>query len=267
MIPVLFSVMGIFPIMMNVLQFWLIDSIVKASAHPAAVALPDDATDDLQPENEPLFQLSDDEDEEDEGNGGRIRQVHDVENPRPPLDRSQSRPSERELSPLNEHKLRSTSKQPSASGSSTLQSNVVDSSTAESEAMDIHAYPPSNTVTPQSSVSSHRASSSRGSSRARRSPPPPLALRPRSPAPLAINETPQIPSAAGEAHHHHQHQHHEVNEKEWEAWDDNEEDWADRVGEEDWTGRRIEGRKATVDNVWALQHTPSYTGPIIRAGS
>ena len=103
--------MGIFPIIMNVLQFWLIDSIVKASAHHAAVALPDDATDDLTPEDEPLFQLSDDEGDGDEGDAPRI---HDVENPRP-LDRSQSRPSERELSPLNVTKsLLSSSKQPSA---------------------------------------------------------------------------------------------------------------------------------------------------------
>lgn len=28
------------------------------------------------------------------------------------------------------------------------------------------------------------------------------------------------------------------------------EDWADRVGEEDWTGRRIEAKKGEVERVW-----------------
>lgn len=53
------SVMGIFPILMNIIQFWLIDSIVKASSM-AAVAL------DIEHgahDSEPLFQGgSDDED-------------------------------------------------------------------------------------------------------------------------------------------------------------------------------------------------------------
>lgn len=245
--------MGIFPIMMNILQFWLIDSIVKASTHSTSVALPDDATEDLDPENEPLFHASDTEDDEDSS----TRQgVHDVENP-PPLARLQSRPSERELSPLNESKLRSSSMPSSASGSNSPHPKTTQ---AGSQPIEFHAYPPSNTTTPESSLSSHYASSSRGSSRSKRSPPPPLALHPRSPAPIAINSSPRISPVIP----------HRINdsldEKRWEAWDENTDDWADRVGEEDWTGKRIENKKATVDNVWA-QHTPLHSVPMVRAGS
>ena len=40
-------------------------------------------------------------------------------------------------------------------------------------------------------------------------------------------------------------------EKDWAAWDDaHGDDWADQVGQEDWTGRRIDARKAAVHNVW-----------------
>ncbi|KAF9034972.1 hypothetical protein BDZ89DRAFT_495987 [Hymenopellis radicata] len=54
--------MGIFPIVMNVLQFWLIDSIVKAS-EPSTLSLDTDAHDGL--DREPLFGVpSDDEDDD-----------------------------------------------------------------------------------------------------------------------------------------------------------------------------------------------------------
>ncbi|KAJ3516143.1 hypothetical protein NLJ89_g1303 [Agrocybe chaxingu] len=55
-------VMGIFPIMMNILQFWLIDSIVKASA-ATGVAL--DVERDAQQDREPLFQAGSDDDDGD----------------------------------------------------------------------------------------------------------------------------------------------------------------------------------------------------------
>jgi len=59
------SVMGIFPIIMNVLQFWLIDSIVKASGN-SFVEL-DDNNPELQvtQDREPLFRVPEDEDEDD----------------------------------------------------------------------------------------------------------------------------------------------------------------------------------------------------------
>jgi hypothetical protein len=67
--------MGIFPIVMNVLQFWLIDSIVKASSGP--VALEPDAEDPMHPDNEPLFNASDDEDDDHRPRRGDIEsQLH-----------------------------------------------------------------------------------------------------------------------------------------------------------------------------------------------
>jgi len=58
---VLHSVMGIFPIIMNIVQFWLIDSIVKASTI-AYTAL--DVESGPGPDAEPLFDASDDEDDD-----------------------------------------------------------------------------------------------------------------------------------------------------------------------------------------------------------
>ncbi|VDC02102.1 unnamed protein product [Peniophora sp. CBMAI 1063] len=55
--------MGIFPIIMNVLQFWLIDSIVKASTLPPSTPAPRSP---LHPEHEPLFQDPDSESEDDD---------------------------------------------------------------------------------------------------------------------------------------------------------------------------------------------------------
>lgn len=49
------SVMGIFPILMNIIQFWLIDSIVKASSM-AAVTL--DIEQSAREDHEPLFEAS-----------------------------------------------------------------------------------------------------------------------------------------------------------------------------------------------------------------
>ena len=70
--------MGIFPIMMNILQFWLIDSIVKSSP-AASVALPtvtprSSADGEHEHEHEPLFRASSD-DEDDEGADPRLALV------------------------------------------------------------------------------------------------------------------------------------------------------------------------------------------------
>lgn len=53
--------MGVFPILMNVLQFWLIDSIVKASTLPPSTPAPRSP---LHHEHEPLFQDPDSDDED-----------------------------------------------------------------------------------------------------------------------------------------------------------------------------------------------------------
>ena len=72
------SVMGIFPIIMNVLQFWLIDSIVKASGN-SSVELDDNSPELYVPQDrEPLFRVPEDEDEDDyrpsDIENGRARQ-------------------------------------------------------------------------------------------------------------------------------------------------------------------------------------------------
>jgi len=74
--------MGLFPIIMNILQFWLIDSIVKA--HTPPLALTDDSS-RLSGDREQLFQ-ADDSDEEDEtvDESGSTHSKYDVENPEPP---------------------------------------------------------------------------------------------------------------------------------------------------------------------------------------
>lgn len=56
------SVMGVFPMIMNIVQFWLIDSIVKASTNSIAVLSASSRNSDSQ-DREPLFNSSDDEDE------------------------------------------------------------------------------------------------------------------------------------------------------------------------------------------------------------
>ncbi|TFK25940.1 hypothetical protein FA15DRAFT_667932 [Coprinopsis marcescibilis] len=66
-------VMGIFPIAMNILQFWLIDSIVKGTTSEPALAL-DTANPLDDPDREPLFNASDDEDDT------SLRRPRDLEN-------------------------------------------------------------------------------------------------------------------------------------------------------------------------------------------
>ncbi|KAF7355681.1 hypothetical protein MSAN_01485900 [Mycena sanguinolenta] len=110
-------VMGIFPIIMNILQFWLIDSIVKASG----VALDPDAPDPL--DREPLFHDPDDEDDE----GINVHAQTDIESHPRPVTRSLSPDSDRSLS---SDKLR-TLMEPKLSGSR-----------SPGETVDMHAYPP-----------------------------------------------------------------------------------------------------------------------------
>jgi len=77
-------VMGLFPIIMNVLQFWLIDSIVKA--HTPPLSLTDDSSrfGADEGDREQLFQ-ADGSDEEDEtvDEPGSTPPKYDIENPEP----------------------------------------------------------------------------------------------------------------------------------------------------------------------------------------
>lgn len=71
-------VMGIFPIIMNVLQFWLIDSIVKASA---AIQLGHSADDSIR---HPLFRDPNNESDDDDGNDDHFVRRRDIESPPTP---------------------------------------------------------------------------------------------------------------------------------------------------------------------------------------
>ncbi|KAN0097100.1 vacuolar membrane domain containing protein [Tylopilus felleus] len=55
-------VMGVFPMIMNVVQFWLIDSIVKASTSPIAIRSTTPRNSDSQ-DRQPLFSSNDDDDD------------------------------------------------------------------------------------------------------------------------------------------------------------------------------------------------------------
>ena len=243
--------MGIFPIIMNVLQFWLIDSIVKAGAYNASVALPsDDLEHSVDPDEEPLFRASTDDDDDEPHR-------HDIEDPRP-IPRSTSRSRSRD-SRADESKTSSIGTSPTATASGSI-------TPKGSQAIAMHAYPPSlasSSTSPASSWSpSTRANSVSPHNNWRRSPPPPLNFQPRSPAPVAVNSaassvvpshpSQEDPSNGGDVH----------NAKEWVAWEEAD-DWADRVGEEDWTGNRMAARKAALRDAW-INHTPN---PSVRIAS
>ncbi|THH12270.1 hypothetical protein EW145_g114 [Phellinidium pouzarii] len=149
-------VMGLFPIVTNVLQFWLIDSIVKATAYQDT-SVPRHSAD-----CEPLFNALASDDDEDDGRPAPS-QGYDIENPMP----SRSRP----------HSVSSgkTSGEEQKDFSSRASSNE----TEERE----HAYPPHASTSPSSSILSERCSHARSSiCKRRRSPPPPLQLCPQSTA-------------------------------------------------------------------------------------
>ncbi|CAL1700369.1 unnamed protein product [Somion occarium] len=212
--------MGLFPIFMNVVQFWLIDSIVKANAQNTSLALPSDTPRSSLGEEEPLFQV----DSDDEDDGEAANRPHDIENP-PLHTRSLSRGSGRRSRSTDERKLSATSTAISSGSSSPSPKDTE----LDNQAIALHAYPPngSASTSPVSSSSSRVSSTSPNPKRRRRSPPPPLHLQPRSPPPPAVNVTPDIhdqapPDVKGT---------NTRDEKEW-AWDDETvDDWED--GHED----------------------------------
>ncbi|PCH40903.1 hypothetical protein WOLCODRAFT_117906 [Wolfiporia cocos MD-104 SS10] len=249
-VQVIFT-MGLFPIMMNILQFWLIDSIVKSS-QAASVALPSFLPDE---DVEPLFRASFDDDDNESG----PLPPHDIENPRP---RSMSRGCD-------------TADEPKSISSGSVTAAASGSSTPKAIDMATHAYPPSLATSPGSSVGSRPASLSMSSppragslspqpKRRRREPPPALALYPMTPPARAVNAVSPAPASLGASKAETPGEQTVVgsHEKEW-AWeDDGEEDWAERVGEEEWTGRRAEARKDAVDGVWASHHGGGQVGAL-----
>lgn len=151
------SVMGFIPIVMNIVQFWLIDSIVKAST--VALAAPDSSP-RHSADREPLFEARDEDDEDDNGLAHSHHRRHDIENPPTSSSRTRSIIS-RKGSMIDERKNLS-------SGASTVGSNEQDE----------HDYPPPESTSPKSSGSSTVRPTSRSPApKRRRSPPPPLRLR------------------------------------------------------------------------------------------
>ncbi|KAL4264337.1 Vacuolar membrane protein [Pleurotus pulmonarius] len=187
-------VMGIFPIAMNILQFWLIDSIVKASSTTSPLALETDAD---GADREPLFRGSmDDEDDDNDDGPGR-----DIENRRHRV-RSPSR------SPA-----RSRDRQKSSSSTSltTPFENKSSGSSTTSQAMELRELAASTSHSSSDSVSSLSG---------------PNQLSTRLKGRLTDSD-----------------------------------DWATRVGEEDWTGRRLELKKHSLLGGW------EFTAPSIQVGS
>lgn len=219
-----FSTMGIFPIIMNILQFWLIDSIVKASS---VIALDGNSLSHFDSEyREPLFN-SDDEDD-DAYNPG------DLENQRIrrlplPSDGQQDKSSD-----VNEHK-----------------------STSTSAIYDNHSYPPSlsSSITCVAPSGNDHVKAIRPAKnlmkKQRREPPPPLSIEPVGQPVINSSQVTTPPSGAKTP----EQQSVEVlsptivrqrsaqgETTEWaDSWEDAEE-WAAHVGEDKQTGRRLEDR-------------------------
>lgn len=158
-----YSVMGVFPIVMNVLQFWIIDSIVKASSAGMPPQLPVSSL-NIAEDVEPLFSTPDSDDEDHPSGDGR---ASDIEN-RNRASGSRSRSRESTQRKFNESK-------------DSLERQYV-SANGESEAHEeAHSYPPiasSPTASIHSSLNARRQSWSPRSNllSLRRSPPLPEEL-------------------------------------------------------------------------------------------
>jgi len=196
------SVMGIFPIVMNVLQFWLIDSIVKASA---GVVLEGDVEQQLGQDHEPLFDAPSDDDDDDDD---RYRRTLSAEGQR--LHKPSS--SSFDSGFASQHLSQST-------GITTppdIESKSIESSKNRSPPTDQHAYPPSlsGSLKSNSSTSSKTRPLSKASS-----------LRTKRPTEATVagssQHRPTVPETRPEEH--------SQPTDEWAvSWDDEEDDgWAD----------------------------------------
>lgn len=242
--------MGLFPIVMNILQFWLIDSIVKASA--VSLSLDSETPDAFDAAREPLFGVPSDDDEDDDS----ATRPHDIENPFP-VTHSHSPPHSRS---------HSTDKTMSGSTTPEDQKYAPSGSNTPGDNLAMHAYPPSldSSIASISSTSSNPPSIKEATklNKKRRSPPSPLSLQTAHPpavnSPSAMQPTPKsskllvtrtkpkvAPAPVVEP----------VEEAWAESWDDSD-DWANRVGEEEWTGRRLEEKQDALHNVWG-NHNPT----------
>jgi len=251
-IQVIFT-MGLFPILMNILQFWLIDSIVKASQDSSVGLQSDSARPSYEDgQREPLF--GDDEDDDDDA---AVLPRHDIENPRT---RSRSRDENKRL-PQDEQK--------------SIASGVTTPGVSEGEtSVPMHAYPPGIDSAGPGTSSRKDSISPPGEPRLKYKRSMPAPLRLQSAHRPAIN-SPDQPStrskptpkpsigsisttsvtktkaesilvAVEQAQN-----------KDWASWDDSD-DWANRVGEDDWTGKRIEHKKNELSEAWGPSPVPQH---------
>jgi hypothetical protein len=240
-----FSTLGIFPIIMNMIQFWIIDSIVKASG-VQGVSLDHEATDPLDhADREPLFHASDDDDDDNEGTATR----YDIENP--PTQDHPSRsppPRRRDSHPSHPSGAPPTHKKGPSSGS-----------------MELHEYPPSLTHSLDSASTSSSspkvATKLNNYKPKRRGPPSPISVPPNQAIAVASNSPWQTTPAAIQAPTPSQvtksstlaTEPDPTTQDGWDNWGDDDDDWGERVGEEDWTGRRAAEAKEGVEEIWRTE--------------
>ncbi|PPR02651.1 hypothetical protein CVT24_002134 [Panaeolus cyanescens] len=157
-------VMGIFPIIMNVVQFWLIDSIVKASSTIVPLAV--DVESHRGPDEEPLFNApSDDED----NNDPRSLGVH----------------SRTSISSADSHDADILDKQSTGTGITTPEERKSIAASSRHISGDNHSYPPSLSSSLSSiAPKAHDVSTGAGSSQRQGTRSPPL-KRLNSPSPLS----------------------------------------------------------------------------------
>lgn len=234
------SVMGLFPIIMNVLQFWLIDSIVKAS-DPSSVSLGSNTPDAFDADREPLFAAPPDDEDDYDTHHSRS----DIENQR---------------NPQSDCVQIITNDKP---GNTTPDEEYKSRAGTSGHNSDTHSYPPSLS----SSISSTMATSPDNKvpkeaknllkMANRRAPPAPLNIRsmsqpavnspqlsavpitaPRTPSPMAISHRPSEAVAPD-------------TQDDWaETWDDHDDGWTRKIGEEDLTKKKQENTTSTLDVSW-----------------
>ncbi|KIJ69796.1 hypothetical protein HYDPIDRAFT_77379 [Hydnomerulius pinastri MD-312] len=223
-------VMGIFPIIMNVLQFWLVDSIVKASTNPVTLLTGSPRNSDSQ-DREPLFVSTEDDDDV---------APQDIENA--------SRPASSRTTSGDDSKTAVGSEYDKSKLLGSGSSSPMDFSRTPSPAA--HDYPP-NSVGSSSGSSSL---SSRSRYKYKRSPPPPLDFQPTHTP--AVNSPDPPRNAPSSQQNSRLQPSSSANDPaaDFDAWE--KDDWADRVGDEEWTGRRLEQKRNLLSDTWRSPALP-----------
>lgn len=229
---------------MNIVQFWLIDSIVKAS-NGLSLDVNSPSMDDTE-HREPLFNAPSDDEDDDAYKSG------DVENQRRP-----------------QHSSSSLDAQLTRDFSSDADEHKSIPSTSSSAPNDEHSYPPSlsSSITSTTSSSNDHPKGIKPAKnlmkKPRRGPPAPLFIKPvrhpviNSPQ-VSVQSSPSTPAqqaidvrppAIAKPRNT------QADPIQWtESWDDAD-DWATRVGEEEWTTRRLKDRRQVVNGVWETNGT------------